>query len=425
MTSVFPPDSSMKFGGGGGGDRFLMEDNHYHHHQGEPNDIIDLLPSDPFGMNVAATFGAITGCWFDYFQIDALNSVWNNSNNNNNKTVMFPVFGDIGMYECFNNNNEDAVGFDGWVEKKGVIQIQQISNGLSPTTGAGASNIPNKEILEEVSGSCSSGDAHEALFFAFGYMSVQDLLNVERVCKSFRSAVYGDPLLWRNICIHQPLNERIEDDGLVRLTGRAQGNLQSLSLVKCSRVTDVGLKCVLQSNPRLTMLNVPECTRISIGGIVDSLKALKSSGAPGLKHLRIGGRYDVTHEHFEELKALLNIDNCVRSKVSKPRIYHGHSFPSYDEDDHDIDVEICPRCENLRLVYDCPVDCCEVRQSSPQSCRACTICIPRCVQCGRCVLYADYVETFCLDILCLKCFELQKEERGASSNHISLDQVLG
>ena len=87
-------------------------------------------------------------------------------------------------------------------------------------------------------------------------MCLSDLLVVERVCKSLHSTVRGDPLLWRSIHVDQPLNERITDDVLLQLTNRAQGHLQCLSLVECTRITDDGLKRILEGNPKLTKVSM-------------------------------------------------------------------------------------------------------------------------------------------------------------------------
>lgn len=66
----------------------------------------------------------------------------------------------------------------------------------------------------------------------------------------------GDTLLWKNIHIDQPLNEKITDDVLLQLSNRAQGNLQSLSLVECPRITDDGLRRVIESNPKLSKVSI-------------------------------------------------------------------------------------------------------------------------------------------------------------------------
>ena len=70
------------------------------------------------------------------------------------------------------------------------------------------------------------------------------------------STVRSDPLLWRSINIEHSLSKRIIDVSLLKLTSRAQGTLECLSLVGCVKITDDGLKCVLESNPRLTKVSV-------------------------------------------------------------------------------------------------------------------------------------------------------------------------
>lgn len=95
------------------------------------------------------------------------------------------------------------------------------------------------------------GAPHSAMQFVLGYLEVPDLLTVEGVCKSLLDLVRGDPLLWRNIHIDQPLSDKITDDALLQLTSRAQGKLQCLSLIQCRNITNNGLKHVLENNLEL------------------------------------------------------------------------------------------------------------------------------------------------------------------------------
>lgn len=164
-------------------------------------------------------------------------------------------------------------------------------------------------------------------------------------------------------------------------------------------------------------LSVPGCTRLSVEGIVQNLKTFKFSGAPGIKNLRIGGLYGVTNKHYEELKLLLGAESCLQPKAYKPRFYHSGYMSLCCDDDRAIDIEMCPKCQNLRLVYDCPSEGCQGKQAATQLCRACALCIPRCVQCGRCINDMEYEETFSLDLLCSDCWKLLKgqerqEEKG-------------
>lgn len=284
---------------------------------------------------------------------------------------------------------------------------------------SGSSRIPDNHSSKDPelsAGTCSfvNGEMpHLAFSLALGYLGVRDLLAIEGVCKSVRSTVRNDPFYWRNIHIHHPLNDKITDEVLMQLTDRAQGTLQCLSLVECPRITDDGLKRVLDSNPKLSKLCVPGCTRLSINGILESLRTFKLMGTLRVKHIRIGGLYGVTEEHFEELKFLLGITSEKQQNVNalKPYFYHRESMYLSCDDDRIIDIEMCPRCQKLRLVYDCPAEVCQGKEHASQVCRACTLCIARCVQCGRCINDNEYEETFCLELLCSDCSKHQRLKR--------------
>lgn len=400
------------------------------------NDILDLLPSDPFGMDISTTFTAITG-WLEDLEVDyggygtdeigtsqgnyelfaGLNFIWNNA-------MRFQA---LPGKAWLDDKSDIACGFGGFTEEKEVadpsyncrfgpicVVEDVLSSGNENVCGASC----QAEEFREFNGSCYDGDGaapHAAVSFALGYLGLRDLLSVERVCRSLRATVQSDPLLWRSIYVDQPLNERITDDILLQLTRRAQGNLQGLHLVECPRITDDGLKRVLESNPRLTKLCVPGCTRLSIEGVVNMLRAFQSTGTPGIKHLRIGGLYGVAHKHFEELKLLLGIDIHEQKNAHKPHFYNRGNFYLLGDDDRAIDIETCPRCQNLRLVYDCPADGCQVKENAAQVCRACTLCIARCVQCGRCINDGEYEETFCLEWLCSDCFKQQPQCQETSN----------
>lgn len=417
------------------------------------NDILDLLPSDPFGMDMSTTFTAISG-WLEDLEVDyggygrhhvgtsngnyelfaGLNFFWNNA-------MRFHAFpGNIGV----DHKSNVANGFAGCSKEKGVgdaschggfgsaCAVADILHFGNESCGFSNQNVEFQDgngILTDEDG--DGGTPPCALMFALGYLGVRDLFVVGKVCRSLRSTVHGDPLLWRSIHIDQPLNEKITDDILLQLTNRAQGSLQCLSLVECSKITDDGLKRVLESNPRLTKLSVPGCTKLSIEGIVNNLKAFKSKGAQDLKHLRIGGLYGVTEQHFEELKFLLGTDSQMKQNPRKPHFYHRGNFYLPNDDDSDIDIEMCPRCQNLRLVYDCPAEVCPGKRHPTQVCRACTLCIGRCVQCGRCITDDEYEETFCLEKLCSDCGKRHKSQErqdrkyGPSKSGILHEQNYG
>ncbi|OMO81416.1 hypothetical protein COLO4_23604 [Corchorus olitorius] len=411
------------------------------------NDIIDLLPSDPFGMDIKTTFTAITG-WLEDLEVDyghyvrngtgtsdgsyqlfaGLNFIWNNA-------MMFQTFPGSTGFEC---KGSVSGGFGG---------SSQVKEGGDVSDGAAlesSSNVEdslcfrnedtvsvdedNEEFQDcEVSSDEDEGAPHEALILALGYLGVRDLFVVEKVCTSLRSTVQNDPLLWRSIHIDQPLSEKITDDVLLQVTSRAQGSLQCLSLVDCQRITDEGLKRVVEKNPKLVKLSVPGCTKLSIEGILNCLKALKSMGTNGVKHLRIGGLYGGTQKHFEELKFLLGMDDQVQQNVQKPHFYNRGNVYLSCEDDRPIDIDMCPRCQNMRLVYDCPAEGCQRKEHNAQLCRACTLCIARCVQCGRCINDSEYEETFCLELLCSNCWRLQlaRQNRMIGPSNLPALQQIG
>lgn len=198
------------------------------------DDVVDRLPVDPFGMDMKSTVTTIKGWPQDF---DGFGS----------------NFGKYGFDEGQKNYLNVA-----------SISIQDHSfNGFGVDGGLNHGCLDSKSNVgtwvvfdkkKELQG--EGGDPHDALFFALGYLGVKDLLAVERVCRSLHDAVRGDSLLWRSIHIDKPLNEKITDGALAKLTGRAQGTLECVNLVDCIRITDNGLKQVLESNPRLTKVGI-------------------------------------------------------------------------------------------------------------------------------------------------------------------------
>ncbi|KAM1009269.1 hypothetical protein FF1_044735 [Malus domestica] len=391
------------------------------------DDIVDRLPVDPFGMEIRSTFTAITG-WFQGFEpnyescssgwdegkakmVDGglfagLNWVWNSAVWYQPEVCDLKFDGVSIPYDSFDGFgiNDGGFALDDSVEE--FLSFSYVGD-LDVFDGAKQLQVGTKEI-QGCGIMCPKSEAsapHDAMFYALRFLGVKDLLSVERVCKSFRNAVRSDPLPWRSIVIDWPLNERITDDVLVKLTSRAQGTLQTLGLVHCVKITDGGLQGVFDSNPRLTKLSVPGCLKISVECILLNIRTLKSAGNPGIKQLRIGGLSGITDKQFEELKFLLATDNHIQPRAPKPRFFNGGLSYGSCDDDCPIDIEACPRCQRLSLVYDCPAKSCQGKQPADQKCRACTLCIARCISCGCCLKDCDYEETFCLDLLCLHCLE--------------------
>ncbi|KAK8716018.1 hypothetical protein V6N13_043339 [Hibiscus sabdariffa] len=352
------------------------------------DDIVDRLPADPFGMEIRSTFAAAITGWIHDVENDlgsdfcvfgmqdgeenkiadqqhllkGLNWVWNGAMSFQQEQGNSSVFGFDSEDDDKRIDDQSSL-FKGmnWVwngtmsfqQEECNFEINEISIPNVDFSGFGIGNeissgdfVFNDEgkRLEDdngVSGDNSEGDApNNALFFTLGYLGLKDLLSVERVCKSLRDAVRSDPLLWRNIHIEHSLSKRITDDALLKLTSRAQGTIECLSLEGCKMITDDGLRRVLESNPKVTKLSVPECTRLNVEGILFNLRAFKSAGFSGIKHLRIGGSFSVTEEQFKELKVLLGINNSIQSEDQKPHFFlQGQSYLMSD-DDRAIDIEL-------------------------------------------------------------------------------------
>lgn len=237
-------------------------------------DDADALPEDPFGMDTTSIYQGAAG-WFENMQLDCaeyeshavqmsvqlsfpeveafLREVGSDSKStlpetNKVRDGCNVGFGLLDAFSgCSKSNNDD--GRSGYSSFIGFGSLEffgysEVIDSLFHHVGESSKGLGQE--------SDDDGSPHAALFLALGYLDVQNLLLIGRVCKSLHFTVQSDPLLWRRIHIDKPMSERITDDILQQLTSRAQGNLQCLSLVDCQGFTDKGLKFVLESNPKLT-----------------------------------------------------------------------------------------------------------------------------------------------------------------------------
>lgn len=158
----------------------------------------------------------------------------------------------------------------------------------------------------------------------------------------------------------------------------------------------------------LLQLHIPGCVRLSLEGIINNLKEYQSKCMPGIQQLKLGRLFSVSQEQYEELKLLLHTDQHQQPQSQNLRFYCTSRSSLGWVDDRAIDIEKCPLCNKFKLVYDCPSESCQGRGFT--QCRACDICIARCIQCGKCIKDSRYVETFCLEYLCSDCWkELQEK----------------
>ncbi|XVE91977.1 hypothetical protein REPUB_Repub01dG0057300 [Reevesia pubescens] len=250
-----------------------------------------------------------------------------------------------------------------------------------------------------------AGSPNETLFLVLAsYLPLFELLAMSEVCKSLRDAVKKDILPWLNIVVQRPLNLRLSDEILMKIASKANGRLRTLALLNCVRITDDGLQRVIDQNPLINKLHIPGCTGLSPNGVIRAVEKL-SGNCHSLKSLQINGIYNMSKEHLGRLQNYLlknQTQQQVQQKQQQPLLYHNYrKFQAYTREEFGriIDVEICPKCNEVRMVFDCPREECK-----RTGCRMCKFCIPRCEECGRCVKPEDLEETVCADTLCSDCW---------------------
>lgn len=247
------------------------------------------------------------------------------------------------------------------------------------------------------------GPPGEALSLVLPYLPLLELLAMARVCSSLREAVNDDVLLWLDLVVERPLNLRITDEILLKITSMTDGRLRTLALVNCEKITDDGLLRVVEKNPLIEKLYVPSCTGLSPQGVLQAVATL-SSHNHHFKSLKINGLYNINKEHLEALDSFLQV--IPSQNKQHPILFHGHqSLSALRETNRPLDVELCPKCNEVRLVFDCPREACKRKKENPLiECRGCYFCIPRCEECGVCVEIEEMGEVICGDFLCSDCW---------------------
>ncbi|CAO2201902.1 unnamed protein product [Urochloa humidicola] len=275
---------------------------------------------------------------------------------------------------------------------------------MLPTTATASAPPPPPAAGSGAGASSPSpGEPHDALLLALGHMRLRELLASARACRGLRDAVAGDPLLWRRLSVGPPLSHRITDEALLALTDRAGGRLRSLHLLGCPRVSDDGLLRVVQRNPDLTELFVPRCSGLTADGLVKIIQFLHECKGD-LSRVRLHGICKMTKHHLEVINSLI----CRSSQQDAQALYYNHRVHEVlnTDDSRPIDVDMCPLCRNVRLVFDCTrKDCREVKDGWTR-CRGCFFCVARCETCGGCIDLEELGETglACSDFLCMDCW---------------------
>ncbi|KAA8532528.1 hypothetical protein F0562_032656 [Nyssa sinensis] len=256
---------------------------------------------------------------------------------------------------------------------------------------------------EVIHNSLQNGPPHEALFLVIAYLPLFELLSMNQVCKSLRDAVNNDILPWLNLVVNTPLNSRISDDILMKITSKANGRLRTLALINCTRITDDGLQSVIEKNPHINKLYIPSCTGLTPEGVIRAAKTLAEHNH-SLTSLKISGIYNINKEHLKTLCSYLDVKSRNREQQKQQRrLYLALKYFStyaHEKNCPPIDVDVCPKCDEVRMVFECPGE----RQCQLSECRGCYLCIPRCEDCGKCLEFEELGEAACADILCSDCW---------------------
>ncbi|GER29799.1 F-box protein SKIP28 [Striga asiatica] len=246
---------------------------------------------------------------------------------------------------------------------------------------------------------------NEAIFFVLAYLPLFELLAMARVCKSLRDAINNDILPWLKLIVGPPLNWRLSDEILTKITSKAEGRLRVLALINCVKITDDGLLRVVAQNPHISKLLVPGCTSLTPEGIIKAVKLI-SQNNHRLKSLQINGVYGIRKQDLETLSTLIDQTHLHTPMTLLYHKYKSLSTLQLIKSDEPIDVDACPKCNQIGIVYDCPQNLCQRKwHKQVRECKGCENCIIRCVECGVCISSMQgHEEALCSDILCLNCW---------------------
>ena len=207
-----------------------------------------------------------------------------------------------------------------------------------------------------------------------------ELLAMSGVSQALRNAMKEDTLIWKQVIVEPPLSSRLTDDILWEFTSKSAGKLNTLILRKCSGVTQNGLRRVVDANPLIKKLIVTGCTELVPEGIIACVESLTKNNHK-LEALHINGVPGFTKDHLTKLSTYLPQEGA-------------------------IDLEVCPKCHEVRVIPSCPRELCR-EGGNERECRGCWYCVPRCMECQMCLgPDTEAEETACGgELLCLKCFQ--------------------
>ncbi|EEE68724.1 hypothetical protein OsJ_27392 [Oryza sativa Japonica Group] len=160
---------------------------------------------------------------------------------------------------------------------------------------------------------------------------------------------------------------------------------------------------MISTRAKIYKLYMPRCTGLTAEGVVKIVQVLYECKG-NLNRIRLHGICRMTKHHLDAISSAMCKGNQQEDDQS---LFYSHRVHEVlnTNDERRIDVDVCPMCTNVRLVFDCTRDGCR-RKDSWAQCRGCFFCVARCETCGGCIDLEELSETelACSDFLCMECW---------------------
>lgn len=114
--------------------------------------------------------------------------------------------------------------------------------------------------------------------------------------------------------------------------------------------------CILSNLFFNLQLYMPRCTGLTAEGVVKIVQALYECKG-NLNRIRLHGICRMTKHHLDAISSAMCKGNQQKDDQSLFYSHRVHEVLNTNDERH-IDVDVCPICTNVRLVFDCTRDGC-------------------------------------------------------------------
>ncbi|CAN6910138.1 unnamed protein product [Brassica oleracea] len=198
--------------------------------------------------------------------------------------------------------------------------------------------------------------------------SLFEFISLSGVSPVLRNSIRDQTVLWTMVVVEPPLSSCLTDDNLWEFTLKSAGKLNTL------------IRRVVDANPLIKKLIVPGCTGLVPEGIIACGESLAKNNHK-LETLHINSVPGFTKDHLSALLTYLPQEGA-------------------------IDLEVCPKCDQVRMIPPCSRESCKREGRNERECRGCWYCVPRCMECAVCLgPDTDQIEEAACgaDVVCLPC----------------------